>query len=152
MYCSETVNKKPLSAVALGGSRAVNGAQFTSRCRMRYGEKRQREKKPHFETLRLDAQPIKMIPRPKIRNHKMTGKWLRICKKTLPRCVCREPIRRLQDIRSIRIRIEMQQHSIRAINRPSLDVGNLRRSGGYWHPEGKNQDQSCCSKYGCEPG
>jgi hypothetical protein len=115
--------QKSAFGLALRGSRAVNRAQFTSFRKVRDGQERQGEKKPHSETLAGDLQPVKMIPRPKIRNNVMIVKWeIRRRVEIGPNRVGSKLVGRLQNVPPIRIRIEMQQHSIRAINRPSLDV------------------------------
>jgi hypothetical protein len=70
--------------------------------------------------------------------------------KIRPNRVGPQLVSRLQGVRPIRIRIEMQQHPICAIHRPPLNIGNFGGCRYSRHSEGKHNQQSSCTKNACE--
>jgi len=78
----------------------------------------------------------------------MAGIW-QICERGIKICpngVCAESVRRLQSIGSIRIGIEMDEHSVCTIDRPFLNERNHRLSGGGKPFKQKCQDQATYRK------
>ena len=116
--------QEPALRLPLGTSSVVNSAQLARSGRMRRNQKSQRREQPHLDSLRRRRKPVKVISRPTIRNDVMTGKCsmcgarVKVC----PNRISPQLFRRFQSINSIRVSIEVYEHSVCSINRPAFNI------------------------------